>query len=112
MTLLIVGGSGFLGAELVRQWVAAGHTTTATYATRPGTARAVAWHALDLRDPGRVEAVAEARPRVVINASSGKADWAVTAEGPVRLALAAAKSGSRLIHVPSDAVFFGKTRVA
>ncbi|WP_328786465.1 MULTISPECIES: SDR family oxidoreductase [unclassified Streptomyces] len=113
MTLLIVGGSGFLGAELVRQSVAAGHTTTATYATRPGTARAVAWHALDLRDPGRVEAVvAEARPRVVINASSGKADWAVTAEGPIRLALAAAKSGSRLIHVSSDAVFSGKARVA
>ncbi|MFF3084126.1 SDR family oxidoreductase [Streptomyces nojiriensis] len=112
MTVLIVGGSGFLGAELVRQAVAAGHTTTATYATKPGIARAVAWHALDLRDPGRAEAVlAEARPRVVINASSGKADWTITAEGPVRLALACAKSGSRLIHVSSDAVFSGKTRV-
>ncbi|MFJ4647993.1 SDR family oxidoreductase [Streptomyces bobili] len=38
------------------------------------------------------------------------ADWAVTAEGPVRLAMAAAKSGSRLVHVSSDAVFSG-TRV-
>ncbi|MFF3861486.1 SDR family oxidoreductase [Streptomyces sp. NPDC002209] len=112
MTVLIVGGSGFLGAELVRQSVAAGHTTSATYATRPGTTRSVAWHALDLRDPGRVEAVVtEARPRVVINASSSKADWSVTAEGPVRLALAAAKSGSRLIHVSSDAVFSGKSRL-
>ncbi|MFJ2595164.1 SDR family oxidoreductase [Streptomyces erythrochromogenes] len=111
MTVLIVGGSGFLGAELVRQSVAAGHTTAATYASRPGTTRAVAWHALDLRDPGSVEAVvAKVRPRVVVNASSGKADWAVTAEGPVRLAMAAANSGSRLIHVSSDAVFSG-TRV-
>lgn len=49
----------------------------------------------------------EVNPRVVVNVSSGGADWAVTAEGPVRLAMAAAKSGSRLIHVSSDAVFSG-----
>lgn len=111
MKILIVGGSGFLGAELVRQAVAAGHTTAATYATRPGSTRAVAWHALDLRDPGTVEAVvAEVSPRVVVNASSGKADWKVTAEGPVRLAMAAAKSGSPLVHVSSDAVFSGAAR--
>ncbi|MEU5001677.1 sugar nucleotide-binding protein [Streptomyces sp. NPDC021622] len=108
MTVLIVGGSGFLGAELTRQAVAAGHTTAATYTTKPGSTREVPWHALDLRDPERVEAVvAKVGPRVVVNASSGKADWAVTAEGPVRLAMAAARSGSRLIHVSSDAVFSG-----
>ncbi|WP_330302076.1 MULTISPECIES: sugar nucleotide-binding protein [unclassified Streptomyces] len=108
MTVLIVGGSGFLGAELVRQAAVAGDTTAATYATRPGSTQEVAWHALDLRDPGSVEAVvAEVSPRVIVNASSGKADWTVTAEGPVRLAMAAAKSGIRLIHVSSDAVFSG-----
>ncbi|WUW19506.1 sugar nucleotide-binding protein [Streptomyces sp. NBC_01463] len=108
MTVLVVGGSGFLGAELLRQAVAAGHPTAATYATRPGSAQGVAWYDLDLRDPGRVEAVvADVGPRVIVNASSGEADWAVTAEGPVRLAMAAARSGSRLIHVSSDAVFSG-----
>lgn len=97
MTVLIVGGSGFLGAELVRQAAASGHTTAATYATRPGSTQDIAWHALDLRDPGSVEAVVtKVSPRVIVNASSGKADWAVTAEGPVRLAMAAAKSGSRI----------------
>ncbi|MFC9582552.1 SDR family oxidoreductase [Streptomyces yangpuensis] len=112
MTVLIVGGSGFLGAELVRQAVAAGHRTAATYATAPGSTTAVAWHALDLRDPGRAQAVvAEVAPRAVVNASSGGADWAVTAEGPVRLALAAAACGSRLIHVSSDAVFSGTSGV-
>ncbi|MFI5634019.1 hypothetical protein ACIA8E_32540 [Streptomyces sp. NPDC051664] len=50
-------------------------------------------------------ALAEVSPRVVVNASSGGADWAVTAEGPVRLATAAARSGSHLVHVSSDAVF-------
>lgn len=38
MTLLIVGGSGFLGTELVRQAVSVGRTTAATYTTRPGSA--------------------------------------------------------------------------
>ncbi|MEV7384012.1 SDR family oxidoreductase [Streptomyces lydicus] len=108
MTILIIGGSGFLGAELVRQAAVAGHATAATFATRPGRSAEVTWHALDLRDPERVEAVvAEAAPRLVVNATSGGSDWAVTAEGPVRLAMAAAKYGCRLVHVSSDAVFSG-----
>ncbi|MET8629531.1 sugar nucleotide-binding protein [Kitasatospora sp. NPDC004669] len=108
MAVLIVGGSGFLGTELVRQAAAAGHATAATFATRPDSTPGVSWHGLDLRDSGRIEAVmAEVEPRVVVNATSGKSDWAVTAEGPVRLAMAAAKYGSRLVHVSSDAVFSG-----
>ncbi|MFC9129751.1 SDR family oxidoreductase [Streptomyces sp. NPDC057099] len=111
MTVLIIGGSGFLGTELARQAAAAGHATAATFASRPGTAPGVAWHALDLRDPERVEAVvAEIGPRLVINATSAESDWAVTAEGPVRLAMAAAEYGCRLVHVSSDAVFSG-TRI-
>lgn len=113
MTLLIVGGSGLLGTELVRQAVSVGHPTAATYTTRPpGSAAGVTWRSLDLRDPESAEAVvAEVNPRVIVNASSGGADWAVTAEGPVRLAIAAAKAGCRMIHVSSDAVFSGKSHV-
>lgn len=51
--------------------------------------------------------MAEVSPHLVVNASSHKADWAVTADGPIRLAMAAAKHGSRLVHVSSDAVFSG-----
>ncbi|MEU5538428.1 sugar nucleotide-binding protein [Streptomyces sp. NPDC020362] len=108
MTVLIIGGSGFLGAELIRQATTAGHATAATYATRPGNTSDVAWYPLDLRDTGRADALmAEVGPHLVVNVSSGKADWAVTAEGPVRLAMAAAKYGTRLVHVSSDAVFSG-----
>ncbi|MEX1659170.1 sugar nucleotide-binding protein [Streptomyces pseudovenezuelae] len=111
MTILIIGGSGFLGAELIRQATVAEQATAATYATRPGDAVQAVWYPLDLRDAGRLDAVmSEVSPRVVINASSGGADWAVTAQAPIRLAMAAARQGVRLVHVSSDAVFSG-TRV-
>ncbi|GAA2248578.1 sugar nucleotide-binding protein [Streptomyces amakusaensis] len=111
MTVLIVGGSGFLGTELVRQARAAGRTTAATYATRPSSADPTSWYHLDLRDPDGVAAVmAEVNPQIVINASSGGTDWTVTAQGPVHLAMTAAHQGIRLVHLSSDAVFSG-TRV-
>ncbi|GAA2067592.1 sugar nucleotide-binding protein [Streptomyces albiaxialis] len=46
-------------------------------------------------------------PDAVINATSGMADWSVTADGAIRLALAATRRGCRLVHVSSDAVFSG-----
>ncbi|MFJ1808198.1 MULTISPECIES: SDR family oxidoreductase [unclassified Streptomyces] len=108
MTVLIIGGSGFLGAELIRQSIAAGRATSATFASRPGGADGVVWHPLDIRDPAGIgRMIAEVAPSVVVNASSGAADWAVTADGAVRVALAAAEQGCRLVHVSSDAVFSG-----
>lgn len=105
------GGRGLLGAEVVRQAVAAEHATAATSASRP-TSEAdhtgVRWHALDLRDSARIEAlVAEAAPCVIVNATGAKADRSVAVEGPVRLAAIAARHGCRLVHVSSDAVFSG-----
>ncbi|WP_181765654.1 SDR family oxidoreductase [Streptomyces albidus (ex Kaewkla and Franco 2022)] len=108
MRILIIGGSGFLGAELVRQAVAAGWETAATYNSRTGDVPGVSWHRLDLRVPERIdEVLAAAAPLAVVNASSGHSDWAVTADGSIRVTMAAVKHGCRLVHVSSDAVFSG-----
>ncbi|MGX1268330.1 SDR family oxidoreductase [Streptomyces phaeoluteigriseus] len=112
MTTLIIGGSGFLGTELIRQARAAGHRTVATYhATAPAFTSETAWYRLDLRDEkGLAVAMAEIRPSLIINASGGGADWATTAEAPVRLAMAARRHGSRCVQVSTDAVFSGTGR--
>lgn len=108
MTVLIIGGTGFLGTELVRQAVSAGRRPAATFRSRPGHHDGVAWHHLDLRDPLRMEeALDTATPTAMINATSGGANWEVTAEGGIRLAQAAAERGIRLVHVSSDAIFSG-----
>ncbi|MER0442997.1 sugar nucleotide-binding protein [Streptomyces sp. Edi4] len=112
MTTLIIGGSGFLGTELTRQATAAGHSTVATYATAPGDPAQAKWHLLDLEQPGQLEQVlADVQPTLVVNAASSKASWTVTAQGPIRIAMAAAQHGIRLVHVSSDAVFSGDGRV-
>ncbi|WP_217230778.1 SDR family oxidoreductase [Streptomyces anulatus] len=108
MTLLVVGGTGFLGTELTRQAVSAGHHTIAAWSRSPGESGLTTWRKLDLRDHGQIATLLEqVRPEMVVNASSGGADWQVTAEGPIHLAMAAAKYGCRLVHVSSDAVFSG-----
>lgn len=108
MTLLIVGGTGFLGRELIREAVSAGTRTVATWSRSPGGHGLATWRKLDLRDRGQIATLLEqVRPRMVVNASSGGDDWQVTAEGPIHLALAAAKLDCQLIHVSSDAVFSG-----
>ncbi|QIQ01283.1 NAD(P)-dependent oxidoreductase [Streptomyces liangshanensis] len=56
MTILIVGGSGFLGSELIRQARAAGHAAVATYTTKPGTTSPSSWRLLDLREVANLDA--------------------------------------------------------
>ena len=108
MKILVVGGSGFLGGELVRRSVAAGHDVVATYRSRPGSLDGIDWQPLDIRGREEVAALTHAaRPDIVVNAAYVQADWATTADGAAHVALAAAAAGARLVHVSSDAVFSG-----
>ncbi|HZE34078.1 MAG TPA: sugar nucleotide-binding protein [Actinoallomurus sp.] len=108
MNLLVVGGSGFLGLEIIRQARLAGHSVAATFHSRVPAAADVGWRKLDIRHRDDVTAlVLAARPNVVINAAYRQSDWATTAEGGMHVSLAAAVAGARLVHVSSDAVFSG-----
>ena len=108
MTVLIVGGSGFLGSEVVRQSLAGGRQVAATYLTGPADGEGVAWFNADIRERRQVTDLVDAvRPDVVINAAFQQSDWASCADGAAHVAIIAASVGARLVHVSSDAVFSG-----
>jgi dTDP-4-dehydrorhamnose reductase len=136
MDLLVVGGSGYLGSELVRQAIRAGRTVAATAYSRAvgdqgddlgrgrsagqggdkggdkGGERSVGgdvdWRRLDVRRGHDVrDLLRDLRPHAVVNAAYDYGDWATTAVAPAHLAGAAAEVGARLVHVSSDAVFSG-----
>ena len=96
MTLLITGGSGYLGGELVRQ-------------AGPDTAHP----RLELLDPAAVRAGFEAvRPSAVIHTAYRQADPRVNTDGSAAVAEAAAEVGARLIHLSTDIVFDGRATTA
>jgi dTDP-4-dehydrorhamnose reductase len=108
MDLLVVGGSGFLGQEVIRQARLAGDRVVASFHRHALPIAGVDWRALDIRRRDQVAAlVEETRPGVIINAASRQADWAATADGGMHVAAAGAAAGVRLVHVSSDAVFSG-----
>jgi dTDP-4-dehydrorhamnose reductase len=111
--LLITGGTGYLGGELVRQALAAGHAVTATCLTQgPPAGEGAAWERLDIRNGEAVAALlARLRPQAVIHTAfrqSGPELMAVTAEGAGQVARASAAVGARLIHMSSDVIFDGE----
>jgi dTDP-4-dehydrorhamnose reductase len=123
VTLLVVGGSGLLGGEVIRRALAAGERVAGTYRSAPYRSVAgpggagpggvssggAAWHRLDVRDAAAVRGlVARVRPRAVVNCAYAYADWRVTADGAAAVASAVAAAGARLVHVSSDAVHGGR----
>lgn len=104
----MIGGSGYLGRQVTRQARLAGHSVVATFRTSMPPEPGVDWHKLDIRSRDDVRALAlRARPDAIINAAYLQSDWATTADGGMHVALAAAATGARLVHVSSDAVFSG-----
>lgn len=106
--VLIVGGTGLLGQELLLRCIDLGHQSVGTFARWPGEAWAT-WRHLDLRsDQDVTEVLGDVRPEIVINAAYAGADWQVTALGAARLARHCHAARIRLVQVSSDALFAGR----
>jgi dTDP-4-dehydrorhamnose reductase len=103
--LLVTGGCGYLGRELVARAAARGLRVRATWWERP-PADPGDWVRLDVRDPAAVAAAVDGVDAVVHTAYRQGADaWATNVDGST--AVAAASDGRRLVHLSTDLVFDG-----
>ncbi|MDN3239683.1 sugar nucleotide-binding protein [Glycomyces tritici] len=101
LRLLVIGASGFLGAEVVNLAGEVGHAVTGTaYSTRGNGLTQ-----LDVRDRDAFARLnGDVMPDAVINTAAVMNDWTTTALAPIGIAAACAASGTRFVHVSSDAV--------
>lgn len=104
--LLVTGGCGYLGRELVRLAGARGRQVRATWHDAEPVGEAE-WVRADVRDAEAVRRAAAGCDVVVHTAYvQGDGAWAVNADGSANVAAAAA--GARLVHVSTDLVFDGR----
>ena len=111
-TLLITGGSGYLGSCLVRQAREA-WDVVATYFSHPIVIPGSRWLPLDIRNGAAVAGLlAEIRPEVVLHTafdmSAPPVMQSVIVDGTRHVASAAARTGARLVHLSTDVLFDGE----
>jgi dTDP-4-dehydrorhamnose reductase len=103
--LLITGGCGYLGQELLRRAPARGWDVRATWFSRPPAGRAE-WVQADVRDAGAVARAAMDVQAVIHTAyRQGEGEWETNADGSA--VVAAATRSARLVHLSTDLVFDG-----
>jgi dTDP-4-dehydrorhamnose reductase len=103
--LLVTGGCGSLGTELVRRAPARGWEVRATWWQREPIATAD-WVRLDVRDEAAVREAVAGCDAVVHTAYRQNEDaWSINVDGSAAVARAAA--GRRLVHLSTDLVFDG-----
>lgn len=115
-TLLITGGSGYLGRHLTLRAAEAGFNVYATYHT--GAGRITAGHPLPLdvgNRAGVMELITRLSPQAIIHtaaANPGQGNKAVmtrtNSTGSRHIAEAAAATGARLVHLSTDVVHNGR----
>lgn len=115
--ILITGGTGYLGGELVRQALRLGMPIAATYfSQQPPRSNGIRWIPLDIRESLSVEeTLDQLRPAIVIHTAYRQRDpglWAISAEGARTIAAASRASGARLVHMSTDALFDGTVATA
>jgi dTDP-4-dehydrorhamnose reductase len=104
--LLITGGAGFLGRELVRRAIDSGWEVRATWWSSRRELPAD-WRHVDVRDASAMAEAADGVDAVVHTAyRQGQDAWTTNVDGSDAVARAA--SGRRLIHISSDVVFDGR----
>ena len=110
--LLITGGAGYLGIELIQQAHASGWEVGATSFSSLPDDQSITWMQLDIRNQPAVRRMFDAwRPDVVIHTAyrlRGPDLWSTSAEGAGVVARVAHAAGARLIHMSSDALFDGE----
>jgi dTDP-4-dehydrorhamnose reductase len=103
-TLLITGGAGYLGRELVRRAHATGWDVRATYFSAP-LDLAADWRQADVR--AFDERLVDGMDAVIHTAyRQGADEWSTNVDGSAAVARAAA--GRRLVHLSTDLVFDGR----
>lgn len=103
--LLVTGGCGYLGRELVRRAPGRGWAVRATWWEREPNGEAE-WLRADVRDPGQMRQAVAGVDAVIHTAyRQDSDDWTVNAVGSG--VVAAAARGVRLVHLSSDIVFDG-----
>jgi dTDP-4-dehydrorhamnose reductase len=103
--LLVTGGCGYLGRELVARAPGKGWAVRATWFDRPPLG-AGEWVRVDVRDPPSVAAALDGVDAIVHTAyRQGAGEWEVNVDGSE--AVARASGARRLVHLSTDLVFRG-----
>jgi dTDP-4-dehydrorhamnose reductase len=104
--LLVTGGCGYLGRELVRRAPGRGWSVRATWFERPPQGERADWVQADLRHTEAAwRAVADVDAVIHTAYRQGAGEWEVNVEGSA--AVAEAAQGLRLVHLSTDLVFDG-----